>query len=274
MRRRLIFTFVALVVTVVLLYGVPRAFILSQSVRDNEEELVARGADTSAALVQDALRDGEDVTPAQLEPVLRGGERVEFRGADGTGFVVPAGTSRGEDDLVATRTLDGGATLTYSLARSAVDEQVVQAVTPLVLLGLGLIPIGVLAGALLARRLSRPFSELAAAARTMGTGDLGADVPHYDVPEAEEIATALRESSRRLAMMLERERDVAVNASHELRTPITALRLALEDLSMWPETSPDVTAELSRLVGEVDRLADAVTTMLDARRRWSRPEGT
>jgi signal transduction histidine kinase len=271
MRRRLILAYVALVVTTVVLYGVPRAFVLSHQVERTEQEMLARGADTSAILTRDAIAAGEEVTPALLEPLLREGERVELRLSGGDGFVLPAGSEVRDDDLVTTRSLGGGDTLTYSLSGSTLDDHVVDAVTPLALLGLGLIPFGVLAGALLARRFSRPFAELADTARSMGTGDLAVGPETYGVPEADEIAAALRESSRRLHDMLERERDVAVNASHELRTPITALRLALEDVSQWPETPADVRSELERLVGEVDRLSAAVTTLLDARRRWSPP---
>lgn len=269
MRSRLILAFVALVVAIVALYGVPRAFVLANEVEQADQDLVARGADASALVASVAVDSGRPVTPELLEPLLREGERVEYRSADAEDFVLPAGESGEDDDLSEVRDLGDGATLRYSLSRSTLRDHVVDAITPLALLGLGLIPLGALGGALLARRLARPFSELADAARSMGTGDLRREVPRYDVPEADEIATALRDSSRRLHEQLERERDVAVHASHELRTPITALRLALEDVAQWPETTPEVAVELARLVAEVDRLSDAVTTLLDARRRWS-----
>ena len=271
MRRRLILAFVTLVVAIVALYGVPRAFVLAHQVEQAERDLLARGADASALVASSAIDDGRPVTPALLAPLLREGERVELRSADGERLVLPAGSESGDDDLDEVRDLGDGATLRYSLSGSTLRDHVVETITPLVLLGLGLIPLGGLGGALLARRLATPFSELAEAARAMGTGDLQREVPHYDVPEADEIATALRDSSRRLHEQLERERDVAVHASHELRTPITALRLALEDVAQWPETTAEVSEELTRLVAEVDRLADAVTTLLDARKRWSSP---
>lgn len=271
MRRRLVLAFVTLVVAIVALYGVPRAFVLADFVEDTERALVDQGADSSAAVVRIAVRNREPVTPDLLAPLLGDGERVEFRGSDGRGFVVPKEAQRGGDDLVARRVLDDGATITYSLSGATLDERILAALMPLLLLGLVLIPLGALAGWMLARRLARPFSELAGVARGLGTGDLGQEVGRYDVSEAEEIATALRESSRQLRDLLERERDVAVNASHELRTPITALRLALEDVSLWPDTPAEVAAELGRLVSEVDRLAEAVTTLLDARRRWAPP---
>ena len=273
MARRLALAFVLLVVAVVALYGGPRYVALKDYVTDTERASVDRGADATAALARLALAEDQPVTPDLLGPLLGPGERVEFREGDGVGFVVPADAERASGDLVATRALDDGATITYSLSGATLERRIADAVAPLALLGLLLIPVGLVAGVQLARRLSRPFAELAEVAHGLGSGDLSREVPSYDVREADEIATALRDSAGRLREMLERERDVATHASHELRTPITALRLALEDVSMWPSTPADVAAELQRLVGEVDRLAEAVSTLLDARRRWS-PEAS
>lgn len=72
--------------------------------------------------------------------------------------------------------------------------------------------------------------------------------------------------------MIRRDRAVAVAASHELRTPITALRLSLEDLTMWKETAPAVADELNRSIAELDRLSKAVTELLDRREAGKRLE--
>ena len=63
---------------------------------------------------------------------------------------------------------------------------------------------------------------------------------------------------------MRRERDIAANASHELRTPISALRTEIEDLASWPQTPPDVAAELHSYLPELDRLNAAVRIYLDA----------
>jgi signal transduction histidine kinase len=82
------------------------------------------------------------------------------------------------------------------------------------------------------------------------------------VREAEDIAAALRTSSARVSSMLQRERDFARNASHQLRTPLTGVRLRVEDVAAWPETPDTVRAELRNVLGEVDRLSDTVTALL------------
>lgn len=271
MRRRLVLAFVLMAVAVVVLYGGARALMLSDEVGVVAEDRVARRADIGAAIVTQAQEEGRAVSPQVWNAMLGEGERVELRSPEGDEMVLPAGTELDDDARVAERTLPDGSTLTYSVSGDTVSAQVRRAVLPLLLVALVLIPLGALVATVLARRLAKPFAELAEAARTMGTGRLQLDMPRYDVPEAHEIATALEDSGRRLDELLQRERDVAVNASHELRTPITALRLALEDVALWPESSPEVAAEMQRLVGEVDRLSEAVTTLLDARRRWAVP---
>ena len=93
-------------------------------------------------------------------------------------------------------------------------------------------------------------------------GRFDVEVPHYGVPEAEAIGSALRRSARDLDALVRREREFAVSASHELRTPVTALRLEIEDVASWPQTPPDVAEELSRALAELDRLSATISTLL------------
>lgn len=91
-------------------------------------------------------------------------------------------------------------------------------------------------------------------------------MPSYSVPEAEEIGASLRGAAGRLDGLVRREREFAANASHQLRTPVTALRLGLEDLTLWPETAPEVREELGRSIAELDRLSAAIDELLDLAR--------
>nr|WP_255316782.1 HAMP domain-containing sensor histidine kinase [Nesterenkonia sp. Act20] len=127
----------------------------------------------------------------------------------------------------------------------------------------------------MARRLSRPFRELAGTARELGAGRFDIAETQYRLPEAQAIATALSSSASQLEELLDRERQFAANASHQLRTPITALRLELEDLTYWPETAPEVAQGLHHALGELDRLSAAVTELLDLARgrRLGEPVG-
>lgn len=269
MRRRLIAAFVGLAVALITLYGVPRAFFLTELVQDHKQELVDRRADVAQAVLSKAGRLGEPVTEEVLLELMDDSERIAYRTTDGRAIVLPEGARTAPDDLRAIRELEHGGTVEVRMAASEVREAVRSALLPLAWLWVGVVVASGVAGWWLSRRLSQPFAELAVAAGRLGQGRLDRvheQVPHYDIPEAEAIGAALRRSSAQLDTLMRREREVAVNASHELRTPITALRLALEDLALWPQTAPDVADELSRLVAEVDRLSAAVTHLLDRSR--------
>jgi len=126
--------------------------------------------------------------------------------------------------------------------------------------------VAVAGGVLLSRRLARPFREIAGAAAAMGTGRLDVEVPNYGMSEANDIAVAMKSSGAAVRDLVEREQEFASTASHQLRTPITALRLQLEDLSQWPETSTTVRAELEKSLHELDRLSTTVTDLLELAR--------
>jgi len=262
MRRRLVLTFVALTVLIVALYGIPRAIIRVDQVHDREQEQVDQSAALLAGLVAAELEAGDRITGETFRDLLRPGERLEYTAPDGT--VVAAGEPAGQEVGVrATEPVAGGGFVTLGYSQEAIDQRVQAALSPLLFIGLLIVLLAWLAALVLAGRLARPFQDLAGHAHELGAGHFDLDVPHYDVPEAEEIGQALVTSARSLDQLVSRERDFAVNASHELRTPLTAVRLRLEDLSMWPTTSPEVTAELDAVLAELTRLDDAVAAFLE-----------
>jgi signal transduction histidine kinase len=82
------------------------------------------------------------------------------------------------------------------------------------------------------------------------------------VPELDAAAGALNDTAQRLGAMVERERAFSADASHQLRTPLTALRLDLESGRATGATA----ADLDRALIEVDRLEDTISTLLAAAR--------
>jgi len=136
-------------------------------------------------------------------------------------------------------------------------------VLPEILLGVATLAGAAATALVIADRLSRPFRELSAAALQIGEGRFDAEIRHYSMPEADELGRSLREAAARLDELVTHEQAIAVTASHELRTPMTALRLSLEDLTLWQHTPPDVVAELKHSIAELDRLGEAVTELLD-----------
>lgn len=265
MRNRLVTVLVALVVGVVLIYGVPRAYSLASYVQATERESTRHAADLAAVAVAEREHNDTEVTAEFLQHLVHDQESIDYVGADGTRVRVglPVEADR-PDDVVAVRPLTTGGELSLRRSADLVDERVSSALLPLFLLGAGLVLVASLLTWILAERLSRPFRELAEVAENIGRGRFDNTIPPYRVAEAEAIADAMRRGSARWLELMRRERDIAANASHELRTPISALRTEIEDLASWPQTPPDVSAELRSYLPELDRLHTAVRTYLDA----------
>jgi len=265
MRERLVLAFVLLAIGVVALYGVPRAYSRAGLTHDNEAQRLSIAAQDVTALIEERRARGAAVDEALLEHGLTGADRVEYAAPGAPAIVVgmPLDTEGG---MSRTEDVPGGGTVTARLSASTVSAELRSALAPLVLLGIGISVLAAAAGFVLARRMARPFQELAASARQLGQGDFDIHVPTYSVPEAEEIGASLRGAASQLDRLVRREREFAANASHQLRTPITALRLSLEDLCLWPDTSPEAREELERLLGELDRLTGAIGELLDLAR--------
>ena len=130
-----------------------------------------------------------------------------------------------------------------------------------------------LVGWWLAVRLSQPFSRLADAAAALGRGRFDLVLPETRVPEARAIARALRASAAQLEARLAREHDFAEHASHVLRTPLTGLRLELEDLAGRDDVPADVQETARRCVGRVDAVNASAGDLVALSRSSSLVEG-
>lgn len=106
--------------------------------------------------------------------------------------------------------------------------------------------------------VARPLNRLTATARALGDGDLEARTGLERADEIGELAQAMDEMAGRLQRILARERELLADISHELRTPMARIRVALElqaeeedGLGEFLEGVEDDLAELENLVADV-----------------------
>ena len=117
---------------------------------------------------------------------------------------------------------------------------------------------------LLARGMTSPLREMAAASRDMARGDYGRRVTATSRDEVGELARAFNAMAAELAEVDRMRRDLVANVSHELRTPITALQAGLENLVDGVE--PPGPEQLRTMLKQVERLGRLVTQLLDLSR--------
>jgi signal transduction histidine kinase len=145
--------------------------------------------------------------------------------------------------------------VTQSVA--AVNRAVRRSIGGLVAIGGVVLLLGLIAGALIARALARPLARLEATAGEIAAGDLDRRAPVEGTAEQRSLARSFNEMTERIARTLRAQREFVADASHQLRTPLTGLRLRLEEIEA-ATPSEDVDAALR----EVDRLSQMVNELL------------
>ena len=113
-------------------------------------------------------------------------------------------------------------------------------------------------GLMVARRLAAPLEDLAEAATQLGEGDFSARASDSGIPESDQVAAALNVTAERLGTLVERNRSFGADASHQLRTPLTALRLDLEALQLAGADDALIHAAFT----EADRLEATIEELL------------
>jgi signal transduction histidine kinase len=284
-RRRLVIAIVAVAAGAVLLFAVPLAIVLERSYRD--EDLLRLQRDTIAATrgidlssqrndpvelpaTRDALSvydragrrvagDGPPTAPALVRSVLRSGQPSDY--ADGGKLVAAVPLVVDERVTGAVRAVRAGA----GAARDTHGAWLVIAAS-----AAAVIAAASLAALVLGRRLAAPLERLAGAARRLGEGDFSVRAPRANVPEVDAVGGALDMTAQRLGDLVARERAFTTNASHQLRTPLAALRIELEALQLDDPGAAEPAAALA----QVDRLQSTIDTLLAVARDARRPDDT
>ncbi|QTE30217.1 ATP-binding protein [Pengzhenrongella sicca] len=263
MRRRVLQATIAAVTVAVVLLGFPLAFLGAQYSRDNEvQELNNRAAqlastidfrDSRAILMTDTMLEpftGSATTlPASVLVVQPDGERLQ------------AGVPIAGKSLSAQATASTGALVILTTSWWDVFWLSARVVLLVVVAAVIAFGAGIAMAMWQANRLAAPLVYLAASAEQLGSGQVRPRLEPSGVEEIDLVAAELARSADRMAGRLAAERQFASDASHQLRTPLTALSMRLEEISAASD-SPDVRDEARIALEQVDRLVAVVDDLL------------
>jgi signal transduction histidine kinase len=269
-RRRVLQATVAAVAVAVLLLGFPLAFFGAKFVVSGEQRQLAGRVESTLRAVDARIGDGEPVTEMMLENASTGRSgdplaQVLVTLSDGT--VVAGGpdlSGRVNGQTVVSPST--GATVTMRTSYWEVFWQAAQVVVLVVAASVLAIAAGIAMAVWQANRLSAPLVYLAASAEQLGSGQVRPRLDPSGVEEIDLVAAELARSSDRLAGRLAAERQFASDASHQLRTPLTALSMRLEEISMASD-DPAVQEEARISLEQVERLVGVVDDLLASSRR-------
>ena len=143
-----------------------------------------------------------------------------------------------------------------------VNDHVRNITLGLAAVGLAGLGAGLLLAFGLAGSLSRPLSRLADSAKRLGAGDLTTRAGSIrGAREIEDLGRSFDEMAGRLERSAQAQREFVANASHQLRTPLTAMKLRLEG-AIAESHEPEVRTRLEAADREVDRLSEIVDRLL------------
>lgn len=303
MTRRLLLSYLAITLIVLIVLEIPLALFYSQR---EEERLIAdaeRDAVVLASFYEDVLEVGLAPDPQlAIDYSERTSARVVLVDRDGisvldTGDAIDRDFStrpeiptalagrraagiRRSDTLdtellfVAVPVASGG--VVHGALRLTLDAHEVTERIQRFWIALGAIAVVVLTavagiGWAIARSVTKPIRELQVSAQRFAQGDLrtaelDADAP----PEITALGNTMNAMAARLEQLLDAQRAFVGDASHQLRTPLTALRLRLENLETQLVEEAD-TAEAGAAINEIERLSTLVNDLLQLARAEEHP---
>ena len=261
MIRQLIVSYVLLVAVALTAFTVPVAFTLTAQLRGDTEQSVEREAKTMALLLS-----GDAASRAALDRMV-----VAYaQETPGTAEVLPASRAKtathwgdGELEVTAPARRDGrtvGAVrITYPT--SDLTRRLVQIWGFRAILAVGVLAVAAGLGALVARRLTRPLRQLNDMASKFSDGDLTARSPVTGPHETQTLAKTLNQGAERLDTLIASQRIFVADASHQLRTPLTALRLSLDNIADGVDDD-FVREDVEQATAEVVRMSRLVNGLL------------
>lgn len=259
MRRRILQSTLLVVAITALVLGGPLAITTWQLVDDfDRAELTSRLEQVAARL------EGPDaeVDVEALELAVPAGGRLVLERAGREPVVI--GPEVGANPVVESLPIGSGGQVRLEEPRRVLLGQQVQVTLVVVLLIVLSVATGTVVATLTARRLAEPLRDVADRAARLGAGDFRPSPTRHAIPELDRVSDVLDTSAAALAELVQRERTLVGDVSHQLRSRLTALQLRLDELSTHPD--PTARTEALAALDQAEKLTAVLDELLEAAR--------
>ncbi|MCD0481805.1 two-component sensor histidine kinase [Streptacidiphilus sp. ASG 303] len=264
MKRRMINSLLGVVLVMVVVFCVPLALFEKRTIESAAQDRAGAEAVRVLGMVENRIAAGEPVRTDDLRGQITDGSYAEVRLPGRAPIVIGSPPSGGRP----VRAVQGGGRgeqVVVEHSRSDVEHEIGTMLLTLGVVALLAVQAAVALAVWQAKRLTRPLNDLAETAERLGSGDPRPRHRRYGAPELDRVAEVLDASAERIARMLTAERRLAADASHQLRTPLTALSMRLEEI-IATEDPETVKEEAAIALGQVERLTDVVQRLLTNQR--------
>jgi hypothetical protein len=305
MRKRLLVAMVGLSLVTLLIHDVPLSLHLQEIERDRIITSLQRDAFTLSNQVSPLMGDEVAAREVEIQKVLDGFEVVNeetaivvdkygyLMASTATTFTVgsdyasrpevsaallgsPTSGTRlsnsigGELVYVAVPVFSGAqvrGVVRVTLPTSILDSRVREQLRNVLAAAFATILLAVLVAFVFARSVSKPIEKLRRATDRFAGGDLSANADAGGPKEIRKLAQSFNDMALRISGLVKRQKSFAGDASHQLRTPLTALRLRLEQATTSIDNSPELAKEhIEEAMNEADRLSHLVEQLLQLAR--------
>ena len=263
MRRRILQSTLLVVAITALVLGGPLVITTWQLVEDfTRADLTARLEQVGNRLDGVATNDPDLVDAAAFELAVPRGGRLVLQQAGHPPRVI--GLDPGPDPVLESLPFGPGGTITLEEPRTIMRTQQVQVTFVVLLLVVLSVGTGAVVSTVTARRLAEPLSDVADRAARLGAGDFRSAPDRHGIPELDRVSDVLDTSATALSELVQRERSLVGDVSHQLRSRLTALQLRLDELATHPD--PSARREALAALEQAERLTAVLDELLEAAR--------
>lgn len=271
MWQRVLQATIITVVLVVLLLGIPLGWSWLQLAGQRLTAQANLILDQARVATDAPLADDVPLDPAMLQAIVdqQTDLNIQIVVTLQDGKVVSAGEAPGPDPQSVSAYGSEQQQIVVNIPKSDVRAHTASAWVLLVVAGLAALSIGASVALWQAQRISMPLARLNRRAEEMGSGRARGPWNTSGISEIDDVAEELIRSGAMLTERLEAESQLASDASHQLRTPLTALSMRLDEI--LATSSEEWVREEARIsLEQIDRLTEVVHDLINAPRSSAR----